>query len=405
MPWPLDDGGRIGLWQTVRSVAHSFDTTLVSLVPPADAEAPLPEPLRRLGIDVIRLPHRPPWTPVAVAQGVLGPWPYTLARYRNRVLEMTLRRLVAERRPVLAFINHLHLATYLDVLGGLTTVLRAHNLEHLWLARYAERIGNPGAHLYACYQARRMRRTEAELCAAFDLVLAIRDEEAEVLRRLAPRTRVEVVPVGIDLDRYRERISSQPPIVALVGSWEWAPNVDGARTFLERGWDRVRSRVGGVRLRVVGKRMPRELAQLARRVGAEAVGYVEDMTIEFAQASVLVVPLWMGAGVRVKIVEALAARLPVATTTLGAEGLGLEPGVHALFGDTPETLGDAVVQVLSSPERAEGMSEAGRQFARERFSLDAVVRRTAELCECAVRDHLVAGQSRGRPVGARWNPA
>jgi glycosyltransferase involved in cell wall biosynthesis len=130
--------------------------------------------------------------------------------------------------------------------------------------------------------------------------------------------------------------------------------------------------------------MPAALSEAALRAGAEPVGYVEDIYSEFARASVMVVPLWMGAGARVKIVEALAARLPVVTTTLGAEGLGLTPGTHALFADTPESLGDAVADLLMQPGRAQSLAEAGYAFATERFSLDVVSRRTLELCASVV---------------------
>ena len=91
----------------------------------------------------------------------------------------------------------------------------------------------------------------------------------------------------------------------------------------------------GARLRLAGKGIPQHLAAEARKAGAEPVGYVDDMASEFARASVLVVPLWVGAGARVKIIEALAARVPVVSTGLGAEGLGLVPGAHYLRADFP----------------------------------------------------------------------
>jgi glycosyltransferase involved in cell wall biosynthesis len=393
LPWPLDDGGRIGLYQTVWSVAREYDTTLVSIVPEDEAEWPVPEALSALGVETIRVGHRPPWTPFALARGALGRWPYMLERYRNARYDATLRRLVAERRPRFALVNHLHMATYLDALGGVPAVLRAHNLEHLWLERYAGRVTNPAVRAYALDQVRRMERAEADLFSRCALVLAIQDEEGAAIRALAPGTRVETIPLGIDVNRYRARAPESPSIVALIGSWDWAPNADGGRVFLERGWPRVRDAVPGARLRLLGKRMSPLLAQAARRVGAEAVGYVDDMSVEFARAAVMVVPLWMGSGVRVKIVEGLAARVPVATTTIGAEGLGLEPGVHATFAESPEDLGDAIAGLLRDPERARATAEAGCAFVTGRYSLDAVGRRTLELCRA------VAGAAAGAAAG------
>jgi glycosyltransferase involved in cell wall biosynthesis len=360
LPWPLDDGGRIGLWQTVWSVSRRFDTTLVSMVPSGEADQPVPTPIEELGIRLVRVPHRAPWMPLALLRGALGRWPYMLARYRDAGFDATLRRLVAERRPDLVFINALHLTTYLDALDGVPAVLRAHNLEHRWLARYADRLRNPLARLYARHQVMRMRRAEAELCSRCALVLAISEEEAQALRALAPGARVETVPLGIDLDRYRPRAPEDPPIVALIGSWEWPPNVDGAREFIDRGWPRVRDREPGARLRVVGKGLTSEFAEVARRAGADVIGYVDDMAAEFARASVLVVP-----------------------TPIGAEGLGLESGVHASLAESPELLGEAVVELLRHPDRARAMAEAGCRLMRERYSLAAVGGWTAELCALA----------------------
>lgn len=392
-PWPRDDGGRIGLWQAVWSVAREYETTLVTLTLPGENDSPPPAEFATLGIEIVRVPHRPPSTPLALVRGAFGRWPYTLVRYRNAQLDATLRRVVVERKPAFAYLNHLHLATYLDALAGVPVMLREHNLEYVWLERYAGTLSNPAARAYARAQSRRMRATEADLCSRCDLVLAIQEREADALRRLAPAARVEVVPIGIDMDVYLPRAPESPPTALLAGSFAWPPNTEGARRFLELGWPRVCARVPGARLRLAGKDLSPGLAENARRAGAEPVGYVESMPVEFARAAAMVVPLWVGAGARIKIVESLAARLPVVTTALGAEGLGLEPGTHALFAETPEALGDAVAELLLEPERARRIAEAGHALASARFALDIVARRTCELCADAIARHAGVARS------------
>lgn len=371
-------------YQTLWALSREYDTTLLSFVRPSVAGDPAPEGFTALGIEVVTVAHRPPPLPLALVRGAFGRWPYTLARYRSAEFDAAVRRLVSEKRPSLALVNALHLSTYLDALGDVPAVLRSQNLEHLWLERYAARLRNPLARAYASGQARRIRRTEAERCARCRMVLAIREEEAAVYRALAPDTRVETLPIGIRMDGYRPRSPEDPPVLALIGSWEWAPNVDGAREFLARGWDRVRARVPGARLRLVGKGLAAEFGEHARRAGAEVVGYVPDMTVEFARASALVVPLWMGSGIRVKIVEALAAQLPVASTRIGAEGLGLVHGEHALLADAPEALGDAAGELLADPARARRLADAGHALVRAEYSLEAVGRRALDWCAEAI---------------------
>jgi glycosyltransferase involved in cell wall biosynthesis len=384
MPWPLDDGGRIALWQAVWSTAQRFDTVLLSLVPADTIAQPVPDPPVPLDLEIVRIPHRPPVLPVAVLRGSFGRWPYTLARYRNRRLDATLRRLVAERRPAVVVVNNLHYATYIDAVHGVPFVIRQQNLEHRWLERFAESRDNPLVGAFARFQARRMLRTETDLCARADLVLSIQDEETRILRALAPSAWVETVPIGIDFSRYLGPAREAPPVVLLVGSYGWPPNDEGARRFLAEGWPRVRAGRPDARLVMIGKDLSVSLAEAARAAGAEPVGYVDSMAPEFARASALVVPLWVGAGARVKIVEALAARLPVVSTALGAEGLDLEPGRHLLQAESPAGLGDALVALLGAPARAEEIARAAYDHALARFSLDAVARRTNELLEAAI---------------------
>jgi len=384
LPWPVDDGGRVGLWQFVWTAAQDFQVLLVSLVEPGAGDSPPPEELRRLGVQVVRVTHRAPWTPRAVVAGLVGPLPYTLARFRSTALDDVLRRLAAEHRPWFVLANHLHLATTRPALPEVPFVLRQHNIEHRWLERVAVDLKHPLARRYARHQAMKMRRVEAELCARCDLVLAVHDEERDALRRMAPAAWVETVPVAIDLARYERRAPEEPPVVLVVGSFNRSVNESGARAFLEGGWPEVRRRCPGARLRVAGKGISASFAERIRESHGEPVGYVADIADEFSRAAVLVVPLWVGAGARVKIVEGLAAGVPVVATPMAAEGLGLEPGRNYLAGDSAGDLGRAAAAILADPPRAAALAAAGRAFASEHFSLAAVARSTNDLCRRAV---------------------
>jgi glycosyltransferase involved in cell wall biosynthesis len=391
MPWPPDDGGRIVMWQSLPPIARRYATTLVTLAPNADMATPVPAAVLALGIQVVRVPHRPsPW---ALMQGAVGRWPYTLARFRSRRLDGVLADLARRERPRFALIHHLHLAPSIEALQGVPAVLREHNVESVWLERYAASLKNPASRGYARHQARRMRDTEAERVARADLVLAIQEEECRELRRMAPEARVEVLPVGVEPGRFLPRAPEQPPIVLLTGSLGWEANARGARRFLQEGWPEVRARIPTARLRLVGKGLTAGLADAARDAGAEIVGYVDAIEPEFARASALVVPLWIGAGARVKIVEALAAGLPVASTPRAAEGLDLVAGEHLCVSDDASGLGRAVADLLERPAYAHALATAGRRFVDAHFDLRQVEDRLLELCGAVRRA--------GDPLAAR----
>ncbi len=386
LPWPQDDGGRVALWQTVCTLATAYDTTLVSLVADGSVVPAEPAILRELGVRVEYLPHTPPSLPLALVRGTFGRWPYTLARYRSDRVAGALRAIVARLRPRLALVNNLHLAPYIRDLRPATVVLRQQNVETTWLTRFAASRRDPFTRAFTELQARRMRGAERELCEAVDLVLAIHENEAAELRALAPRANVAVMPFAVDEARFLTRAPAAGRVL-LTGAFGWPPNAEGAARFLATGWARVRARHSEATLRLVGKDLAVPLAALANAAGAEPVGYVQSIEPEFAAAAVLVVPLWVGAGVRVKIVEALMAGVVVVATPLSAEGLGLEHGREVLIAETPEALGDAVADLLDDPARARELAAAGQTVARARWSVSAVGAEAVRLCEATMREH------------------
>src|SRR5213594_1204263 len=379
LPWPLDDGGRIASWQTIWAAAQECDVTLLTFVPAGTETAPLPSALVDLGITVGRVAHHPLPLPLAAAAGLFGRRPYTLARYWSAAFAGMLRERVAVLTPPYVLANHLHMASYVEAIGDTPMILRQHNVEHLWMERYARERGVTPAGLYARSQAARLKRAEASLCRAAALTLAIQESEAAILRTLAPDARVATLPVGIDLSRYPPRRPSEPPVLLLAASFSWPPNVEGALRFLAEGWPRVQAGAPEARLRLAGKSPPASLIRAAVRAGAEVAADVPSMPEEFACATLLLVPLWLGAGARVKIVEALAARLPVVATPFACDGLGLTPGVHYLEGETAAQLADQALALLRDPARGDAPARAGRAVAEERWSRPAVARLQNEL--------------------------
>ena len=373
LPWPLDDGGRIASWQTVWAAAQEYDVTLLTFVPSRTERSAVPDVFGDLGVKVLRIPFRPPGGAVAAVRGLLGRWPYTLARYQDRSFHTALRERSEALRPAFVMANHLHMAPYgASIQSRVPLVLREHNVEHAFMRRYASARGLGLAGLYARTQVGRLRRAEALSCRSAALTLAIQDSETETLRALVPGARIETLPIGVDFGRFPPPQPPTAPLLLLPGAFGWAPNADGALRFLHEGWPRLRAAVPGVRLRIAGKEPPLALVRAAREVGVEMITPVKSMPEEFAASTAILVPLWYGGGSRVKIVEALAAGVPVVSTPIGTEGLGLTPGLHYAEGDGPAALADRAADVLSDPELAMRLAREGRAFAEPRWSLAAV---------------------------------
>ena len=251
-------------------------------------------------------------------------------------------------------------------------ILDEHNAEYLLQRRAFETdLAYPGrwpAALYSLVQWFRLAHFERRACRAATAVAACSEADARALQALVPGLEVLVVPNGVDMERYQPGIPDslplQHPAIVFTGKMDFRPNVDGVLWFYERVWPTVRATVRDVRFYVVGQSPHQRLAPLRADPQVTITGHVPDILPYFGGADVYIVPLRIGGGTRLKVLEAMSSGLPIVSTTLGAEGIELTPGQHALLADEPEAFARAVLSVLGDPDRAH-MGLAASQRARE----------------------------------------
>ena len=221
---------------------------------------------------------------------------------------------------------------------------------------------------------------EAALCRLADRVVAVSEADAEALRALVPGLRVDIVPNGVDTEFYNVQIPMTKSQLAIglwslvfTGKMDFRPNVDAVIWFCEEVLPLVRREVPGVRFYIVGRSPHRRVLRLAKDPAVTVTGYVDDVRPYIAAASVYVVPLRVGGGTRLKVLEALACGKAIVSTSLGCEGLGLTPGRELLVADTPLEFARRVVELLRSPGRREELGRAARRSAEERYDWRLIV--------------------------------
>jgi polysaccharide biosynthesis protein PslH len=274
---------------------------------------------------------------------------------------------VAQWQPDVAVVGHDMAAAWAaDLPRELPAVLTCHNLTWRWYESRARRAG-PLAASGLRAEACRYRRHVVRALPRFHTAVAVSTLEADELRALG-RTRVELIPTGVDTLALRPAPEEPGPARLLfTGTMSYPPNHQGIRWFAREVWPLVRAELPGAQLDIVGKDPPDDLRALDAIDGVTVHGFVESMAPFFARAHAVVVPILAGAGIRVKIIEAMAAGRAVVSTPLGCEGLaGLEPGRHLLVAAEPQAFADAALRLLREPELRERLAGAGRELA-ERF--------------------------------------
>lgn len=386
-PYPPVFGGASRVWNILRQVARRHEVALLAMHTP-DAE-PLAEAVRvmREHAADVRFVARPTGLARRVASGLrsLGPGPaYTLGNFRFAAFETALRRFVADWNPDLVHAHFLHTAQYHDAFGPAARLFDCHNINTALWRRYAETRTDPLRRVFAMRQAALLARFEPAIHRAFDAVTFCSEDDRRWAVERSPDASLHVSPNGVDCAYFAPRDEPEEPHSLLFcASMATVQNVDAAVWFVGEVLPRIRTRYPDAKAWLVG----REPVARVRALASDHVtvtGTVDDVRPYMARAQVHVVPIRVGGGTRLKILEAMAMKRPVVSTTVGAEGIGATDGEHLVLADDADAFAGAVGRLFDDPALRKRLASTGHAFATQRFDWDRIGVRVDEAYAAAM---------------------
>ncbi len=383
--FPFDTGAKIRTLNVVRHLAKWNDVTF--LCNTYRGEEDCLAPMQKLGVRLeavpSRLVSRYGWGiyQQAVAN-IFSPTPFNVARNTDKPLKARVRKLVQAEAFDLLICDMLAIAKNVSGIDGPRRLLFQHNVEAEIFDRHVEMASNPIKRTYMKLQRRRMRRFEAKTGFEFDGIIAVSQRDREHFERKYGWNHVEAIDTAVDTEYFHPTDEpEQADRVLFVGSLDWMPNQDGVADFVHQTWPLIRNARPSARFQIVGRHPSAAVQHLACEPGVEVVGTVPDVRPYLQKAAVIVVPLRVGGGTRIKIFEALSMQKAVVSTSLGAEGLPVTSGEHLLLEDQTSEFARVVVDLLERPQRRSELGMEGRRLVVENFSAEPVARRFQEICE------------------------
>jgi glycosyltransferase involved in cell wall biosynthesis len=311
-----------------------------------------------------------------LVRGAIGPLPFSVLNYTRSGMSEILQQLFRKQAFDIAILEGVQLGGYLSLLRSAecrpAVVCDWHNVESEILERYSANAGAQSAarKLYARMAAGKLERYERWFVNQCDMhvVVSERDRDALVHRYGSTRP-VVLVDNGVPLDYFSAAEGPAPKRfrVLFSGAMDYHANVEAAAWFAAGAWPAIRSAAPDTVFSIVGRKPTQAVAALAAQPGIEVTGTVPDVRPYYREALVAVVPLRVGGGTRIKILEAMAAGVPVVSTGLGAEGLAAVPGEHYVLADSAGEISAAVTALLRDPEKSARLSDAGRELIRRRY--------------------------------------
>ena len=310
--------------------------------------------------------------------------PLPVSRYRSEAMRHKIDELLALRNFDAAVCDFIFPAPNFADLTR--CVLFQHNVEAVIWQRMAEQAGAL-RRAYFGLQSRRMLACEGKACREAGHVIAVSEIDAARMRELFGVTRISVIPTGVDLDYFAPPAAVEPgQDLVFVGSMDWMPNIDGVNYFLDEIFPRITARRPATTLAIVGRTPGADLR--ARVVGDKRItitGTVPDVRPWLWGARLSVVPLRIGGGTRLKIYEAMGARLPVISTSVGAEGLAVDPPENIRLADDPEAFARECTNLLGDEAERSRMAHAAYAMVSQRFSWEHVAREFERILETGPR--------------------
>ncbi len=362
VPYPLTDGGRIRVYNLLKQIAQDNEVTLLALeTQPTDADSI--SHIQQYGITVHLVEHLHTLPRVSLStllNAFLRRQPITVARYNVSIYRQKLQELLASESFDIVHYEMFHTAQF-HTESDLPSVLSQQNVDSAIWHRLTDETANIFYKFAYWTQQVAFQRYERVLSPKFDAVTCTSEIDAAIFEKHCPKDIVKIIPNGVDVNHFTPDSESEDAAhLVYIGSMDWYPNEDAVSFFADEVLPIIRESVQNAKFTIVGGNPSENVQRLAGRDGIVVTGRVPEIRPYFSAASVFVVPLRIGSGTRLKILEALAMGKAVVSTTVGAEGLALKNGEEIMIADEPNHFAEAVIRLLTDPALRKEVGVNGR---------------------------------------------
>jgi glycosyltransferase involved in cell wall biosynthesis len=396
-PYPANNGKRTRSFNLYRRLAGQFKIRYIGY---GNNDSVSEQALRAEGIEPFpvytRLWPKRGWEfYIRLLANLASPLPYMAASQYTNAYQAAVQKSLADFRPDLLLCEWTPYAIYVRDIGSIRKMISAHNVEADIWQRYYENECNSPRRWYIREQWRKVERFEGQALRGVDGTVAVSHLDRARLANKCPGLKLATIENGVDLEYFHSL--SQPMErrnLVFTGSMDWRPNQDAARYFVKEIFPLLRQARHDVECTFVGRNPPTDIKSLAKTPGIHITGTVDDVRPHVARAPVYVVPLRIGGGSRLKILEALAMRRAIVSTSIGAEGLEVVPNKHLLVADEPSSFAASVLRLLGDPNMCANLAAEGRRLVEEVYGWDALAERFAKFIYEVVRGDRYRGSRR-----------
>lgn len=372
LPYPPDTGAKIRTFNLIKRLSLNHNINLITF---GDKKIELfkIKAMKEFCKEIILIPKNR-FKYIKLFFNLFSFLPYTIKKYYSKKMKKTINKLIGQNRFDLIHCDSLQMSLNIISLNSIPKVLTEHNIESQILQRYAQKEKNLFKKIFIYLQWKKLANYEFTVCQKFDFCITVSEKDKRCLKESAKIKNLAVVSNGVDCNYFiPQDTSTRPFSLIFTGSLDWLPNEDALCYFFSEIYPLIKQDANQVSMSVVGRSPTKRILAYAQNDSSiRIVGRVEDVRPFIAQADIFVIPLRIGGGTRLKILEAMAMAKPVVSTTIGAEGLEVESEKNIILADRPEDFAKRVVKLFSDYQLKNSIATEGRKLVEEKYDWDMI---------------------------------
>ncbi len=372
-PYPLDKGDKLRAYYFIKQLSYKYRVFLCTLSDVEVSDHEIQE-LKPFCEQIKVLPLSKIGTFLSLMKGLFNGIPFQVNYFQNSAHQATVKDLVSSFNPNKIFIQLPRMAEYVRNIQDIEKTIDYQDCFSKIMQGRADAGTWPLNILYNI-EAKRMQQYEADIFSSFQKHLIISQADLEALKMdSVQKKQIKIAPNGVDNDYYKPY---QEPInkefdVFFAGNMNYPPNIEAAVYLVDRVMPLVWKLYPNAKVLLVGTEPHRRVKAL-ESANVKVTGWVEDIRPWFAKSKMLVAPMFLGAGLQNKLLQAMAMQIPCITTPLANSALGANPNEEISVGTNEKEISEQIINLLQNPDKAEQLAEAGYQFIQNKFSWDAAV--------------------------------
>ncbi|WOO41439.1 glycosyltransferase [Rubellicoccus peritrichatus] len=368
LPYPPTHGGaRLRQFEILKRIADEHEIHLVTFWESTEDRDLTPD-LAKHFASVKALMKPPPRPSRTIADRFRVPhWRLT---WTDEMLELIKEQVVAVK-PDIAYVTPEHMAFYIDAFSGIPSWIDITDSGELFASSSLALSRSIKDYLRGVVYLNAVKSFERTWFPKYNGCSLVAQADADSIKKLCPDLAVHVVPNGVDTDFFSPtNVPSKSKRLVFTGTMDFAPNIDAVTWFCHEIFPLIRKKIPAIEFDIIGRVPSEEVTQLEKLDGVKVHGFVPDLREAVQRASVYVCPMRKGAGMKNKILEAMAMGVPIVSTASGATGIEFQDNVHGLIRDTAISFAEAVCDLVSTPQKGESLAKVARKAVCEHYSWD-----------------------------------